>query len=428
MSIAAIALTVESQVGYIADFIPEQISSNEGIAAFVVVSAIFAVTQYYILGYVNQSNKERRFNARHLNVMHRGVTIAQFLLAGVIAFVILQILVTQEYNIAMLYLAQSVSYGLWIVTMGILAYALFSWYRLSYKNIMILILALSMAAYVANGVLGLLTHFDFLAQQNFVIRSGDVAAFPVPSLITVGDQINLANTIAVGIGYVFTWIGTVIMLRPYLTKIGRIKFWTIMAVAMVYYLIQFPLDFLGYYSPSEEANAMAYILIFSLAAVFTGIIFGAAFLSVARGLPKGTAVRENMTIAAYGFVLFYIAGSAMVSQAAYPPYGLVSVSFTGLSCYLIYNGLYSAAVSISRDSALRQSIRKSVNENSKLLGNIGTAQMEKELHARIMASTKKASDIETEKTGVEPTMTEDDMKSYLEGVINEVKKSETEQH
>jgi hypothetical protein len=293
---------------------------------------------------------------------------------------------------------------------------------------MILILALSMAAYVANGVLGLLTHFDFLAQQNFVIRSGDVAAFPVPSLITVGDQINLANTIAVGIGYVFTWIGTVIMLRPYLTKIGRIKFWTIMAVAMVYYLIQFPLDFLGYYSPSEEANAMAYILIFSLAAVFTGIIFGAAFLSVARGLPKGTAVRENMTIAAYGFVLFYIAGSAMVSQAAYPPYGLVSVSFTGLSCYLIYNGLYSAAVSISRDSALRQSIRKSVNENSKLLGNIGTAQMEKELHARIMASTKKASDIETEKTGVEPTMTEDDMKSYLEGVINEVKKSETEQH
>jgi hypothetical protein len=74
-----------------------------------------------------------------------------------------------------------------------------------------------------------------------------------------------------------------------------------------------------------------------------------------------------MIIAAYGFLLFYIAGSAWSSQAAYPPYGLVSVSFTGLSCYLIYNGLYFSAVSVSQDITLRQSIRKSVMEQSKLL-------------------------------------------------------------
>lgn len=29
-----------------------------------------------------------------------------------------------------------------------------------------------------------------------------------------------------------------------------------------------------------------------------------------------------MIIAAYGFVLFYVAGSAVVFQAPYPPYGL----------------------------------------------------------------------------------------------------------
>jgi hypothetical protein len=68
-----------------------------------------------------------------------------------------------------------------------------------------------------------------------------------------------------------------------------------------------------------------------------------------------------MIIAAYGFILFYVAGSALVLQAAYPPYGLVSVSFTGLSCYLIYNGLYFSAISVSQDMTLRQSIRKSVS-------------------------------------------------------------------
>jgi hypothetical protein len=287
---------------------------------------------------------------------------------------------------------------------------------------MVLILALSMAAYVANGVLNLYVFLDLLAQQNSVIRSGDAAVFPEFSTATLGDQINIASHIASSVAYVLTWIGTVMLLRPYLKKIGSIKFWTIMAAAMAYYLVQFPLFVLGYYTPSEDADAMTNILIFSMAAVFTGITFGAAFLSIARTLNQGSVVREYMIIAAYGFVLFYVAGSAMLSQAAYPPYGLVSVSFTGVSCYLIYRGLYSTAISVSQDTALRQSIRNSVREQSKLLDSIGTAQMEKEVQTRVMTLTKKASDTMTEKTGVETTMSEDDMKAYLEFVINEIKK------
>ncbi len=89
-----------------------------------------------------------------------------------------------------------------------------------------------------------------------------------------------------------------------------------MGAAMVYYLISFPLFVLGYYTPSEDVDAMTNILIFSLAGIFTGIIFGAAFLSVARTLQKGTALRNQMIIAAYGLLLFYVAGSAMAAQAS----------------------------------------------------------------------------------------------------------------
>ena len=122
-----------------------------------------------------------------------------------------------------------------------------------------------------------------------------------------------------------------------------------MGAAMVYYLISFPLFVLGYFTPSENVDAMANILIFSLGGIFTGIVFGAAFLSVARTLQKETALRNHMIIAAYGFLLFYIAGSAFAAQAAYPPYGLASVSFTGLSCYLIYyRPLFFSSYSISR--------------------------------------------------------------------------------
>jgi hypothetical protein len=165
---------------------------------------------------------------------------------------------------------------------------------------------------------------------------------------------------------------------------------------------------------------MTNILIFSLGGIFTGIIFRAAFLSVARTLQEESVLRNHLIIAAYGFLIFYIAGSATASQAAFPPYGLASVSFTGFSCYLIYAGLYSSAVTVSQDRAVRKSIRRSVTEQSRLLDSIGSAQMERELQTRVLTVAKKASDIIAKETGVEASMTEDDMKDYVQIVMKEL--------
>jgi hypothetical protein len=422
MAVVTITVTVDSQIGYIADFIPEQISSNVGVAALILIAIIFAITQYLILKYVKQSNKENRARALHLSLTSSLVSVAQYILVGIIAFVILQIIMAQHYNIVTLYASHAISYGLWIVTLGLLARAFLSWYRLSNKNVMVLILALSMIAYVVNGVTGLAYNFNMLSQQKSTITSKDVAYFPEFSIETLVGQINLIYQIAGIVAYVLTWIGTVKLLYPYIWKLGKVKFWAVMGVTMIYYLIAFPLFVLGYYTPSESVDAMTNLLIFSLAGLLTGIVFGAAFLSVARTLQKESDLRNHMIMAAYGFLLFYIAGSALASQAAYPPYGLASVSFIGLSCYLIYSGLYSSAVTVSQDVALRHSIRKSVTEQSKLLDSIGTAQMEQELQSRVITITKKLSDKMKEETGVEASMTLEDMKEHIEMVRKEIQK------
>ncbi|MFL6403448.1 MAG: hypothetical protein ACJ71M_08230 [Nitrososphaeraceae archaeon] len=70
--------------------------------------------------------------------------------------------------------------------------------------------------------------------------------------------------------------------------------------------------------------------------------------------------------------------------------------------------------------ALRQTIRKSVMEQSKLLDHIGSAQMERELQGRILTLAKKASNIMEEETGVEAPMTQDEMKDYMDLVIKEI--------
>jgi hypothetical protein len=422
MVIVIITLMVDSEIGYIADFIPEQVSSGLGVALFTAIAIIFTVTQYFILGYVKQSNKGNSARVLHLNLTHSIVSVAQFVLAGILAFVILQIIIAQQYGIITLYAAHVISYGLWIVILGLLARAFFSWYRLSRKNIMVLILALSMIAYVVNGITGLASYLDMLTQQKPVVTSTDIAYFPEFSIASLGSQIGLANQIASSIAYVLTWIGTAKLLYPHIKKLGKTKFWVIMGAAMAYYLVSFPLFVLGYFTPSENVDAMTNILIFSLGAVFSGVVFGAAFLSVARTLQKGSALRNHMMLAAYGFLLFYIAGSASAAQAAYPPFGLASVSFTGLSCYLIYSGLYSSAVTVSQDIALRTSIKRSVTEQSKLLDSMGTAQMEQELQSRVLRVTKKLSDKMEEDSGVEASLTEADIKEHIEMVRNEFKR------
>ncbi len=416
MTILAVVLTVESSIGYIADFIPEQLASSESIVTFIGIFAVFVVTQYYILAFVNYNNKSHNVRTRFLHTTHKIMTIIQYLLAGIILLVIIQILSAQQYNTILLDLAISISYIIWIIMFSILTKAFFSWYR-SKKNLMILIFALSMIAYVINGALGLYNQIDELAKRNLVIRLGDVAVFPESPSST-----DTVYQIAGIVSYVLTWIATVMLLRPYIEKIGKVKFWIMMGAPMVYYLIEFPLFSLGIFTPSEDSNAMTNILIFSLSAIIAGILFGVAFLSIARTLKSGTAARNYMIIAAYGFVLFYIAGSAWTSQAAYPPYGLISLSFTGLSCYLIYNGLYYSAVSISQDMTLRQSIKKSVMEQSKLLHSIGTAEMENKIQKQLLIVARKTSESMTDKTGIEPSMDESDIKTYMQIVIKEVSK------
>ena len=173
-------ITIDSQIGYIADFIPEQVSSDVGVATFILMAVIFAVTQYFILGYVKQTNKENRSGARvlHLSLTHSIVSIAQFVLVGILAFVIVQIIILQQYNILTIYASYVISFGLWISTLGLLAKAFFSWYQFSNKNFMVLILALPMVAFVFNGAANIVYYFAFLSEQKPVVTSSDVAYFP----------------------------------------------------------------------------------------------------------------------------------------------------------------------------------------------------------------------------------------------------------
>lgn len=182
------------------------------------------------------------------------VTVVHCTLIGIITFVVLQILFTSQYNTLAIALTIAISYGLWIIIMVLLARAFYSWYKSiasrsgSQSKILILILTASMVAYVVNGAFLLANYLVWIQGQSQIITSSSVAFFPDFDPKALVSQIGTVSQIVSGVAYVLTWISTVILLRPYMKKIGRTKFWSIMGFALVYYLIAFPYLFLDFFS------------------------------------------------------------------------------------------------------------------------------------------------------------------------------------
>ena len=131
-----------------------------------------------------------------------------------------------------------------------------------------------------------------------------------------------------------------------------------------------------------------------------------------------------MIISAYGIMLLFTSNQAiLLITAPYPPSGLATISFMILASYLISTGVYSSAISIAQDVKLRQSLRISVEEQqqSNLLDNIGSSQMEQEVRKKVVKVMKDLSYQTEEKTGIQTSLEEQDIKEYLNKVIEEVK-------
>jgi len=134
-------------------------------------------------------------------------------------------------------------------------------------------------------------------------------------------------------------------------------------------------------------------------------------------------LQNYLTIAGFGFFLFFASGSATVVQIPDPPYGIQMVSIVGISSYLIFFGLYSSAVVISDDVKVRQTIRNSAMEQSKLLGGISYAEMEHQITDHVVSVVKNISDKMVEESGVETNYADYDIKEQISLILEEIKKN-----
>ena len=132
-----------------------------------------------------------------------------------------------------------------------------------------------------------------------------------------------------------------------------------------------------------------------------GILFGVAFWMVGRSI-SDKKISDYMQLSAIGIMLLSISNQdAGLYLLPYPPFGLPTITFVGISSYLLFVGIYYSSISVSMNTELRKTIENSVEEQFKFVSKIGRSQMEKEIESRVKGITKRSAKILEENSGIE---------------------------
>jgi hypothetical protein len=426
VSIIIIALLLDTSVIRLSDLTLKS-TSNWTLALFAFISAISLVGQNLILRFIKHNIEEgtpAQKNLR-LNSIYRVAIMVHYVLAAILVFVVLQMLITSRYDVISLTSAITISYIFSIVMMGILTHRFLSWFRLN-KSYVIFLYGLSSGTLLVNVFVTLL-----LANSILLARPPEVMPHAITQVVKINDYpiLNYAYTITTIISFIITWFATMGLLRNY-TKMRKSTYQIVLILPLAYFVSQFLVFSLGLLGPTLISNPIFYgilfTIIFTLSKPIGGIIFGIGFWMIARNIDKNNVVRSYLIISGYGFLLFFTSNQAiLLTFTYYPPFGLVTISFVGLSSYLVLAGIYSSALSISQDANLRRQIRRLAIRESKILDSIGSAQMEEELRRRVLHIVK-INKTDMLESGIPSALDEERMHSYLNDVLEEIKTSKKE--
>jgi hypothetical protein len=402
-----------------------QFINNVRFSVFLAVGIISIIGQVLVLNIVkNRSNATiRARKVLHLSTIHKLVSSVQYCLIILFAALLTEIIATSVYSIVAVTLMTEISYLLAVIMMSILSYQFFSWFRTN-KDSLVLLYGLSAGMVAIN--LALTSTFVALVLNGFpsyvpAHQGMQFAPFIPPGSII--KSLNYAFQVSSVLSFMLMWIATVMLLNKYSQKWGKTKFYIIITIPLGYFLAQFLPLFPNLMSMLPLSSPFfifyVYTLIFSLSKPIGGILFGIAFLSIARNFDKANIVKTYMIACAYGLVLLFTSDQSIILvYVPYPPFGMASILFEGLASYIVLIGIYSSAVSMAQDIKLRTLIR---DVAVKFLDLIGTAQMEQEIIRNVTGVVSKFRSNIIEKSGIESSVDEENIKNYIKDVVEQLK-------
>lgn len=412
------ALLVDTSIKKISSFTGGIGHETENLIIFILMIVVYAMGQYLILKFPGGSHL-------HFQLAYNVVRLSQYVLIAILATIAWQIIFTGGYSSILLKTVVWINYIMLIVLTGSLSHRFLVW-SIPNRNRIVLAYAIAMGVLSISGVFTVLYINNALSGQRNIDYIQSLES-PIAIVASTQNIFNSSYFVSSVAAFILTWFATILLLNHYSKKLGKVRYWILVLIPLVYFLSQFESIFLNVFVSFRKEDpilfGVIYTLIFSATKPAGGILFGIAFWSTSRNI-ENRVVKNYLIISAYGMILMFSANQPVgLTLIPYPPFGLVTICFLGLASYLVFIGIYSTSMSVALDTKLRTMIRKSTLDESRFIETIGTSEMEKLIERRVHDMISRTEANFKKEVGIEPSLTESEAIEYIKKVLEEVKKS-----
>lgn len=393
-------------------------SAYESMVTYTLMVFFYSIGQYLISVYIKRKTiKISQKLRRVFKILLRTIVFAQYLSIIIVITVLIQLLINSRYNTFLLEFSVWLNYVQAIFLTLLLFYYFIVWFK-NTRGYSILPYAVSVILLTVNVSFVFLYAQDMLSNLPSEIRPHRPYILPTPNS-TLVDGIRVSSLLS----YIGMWVATSFQLRNHVEKLGKVMYWVLISLPLIYFLLQFQpalLQSISSYFHQDIIFNILYTLFFSAAKPIGGILFGTAFWILGIKT-KNVTLKSFMILTAYGLVIFFASNQAIIlTYGIYPPFGLITISFLGAGAYLLFVGIYSSSISVAQDISLNKMLKQQLTKFG-FIENIGSgerARIETKIANRAVNLGKKMEDL----SGLPTSWEEQDIHDYIKLYYQEIRK------
>ena len=156
----------------------------------------------------------------------------------------------------------------------------------------------------------------------------------------------------------------------HISLVKNLRYWAIICIPILYFLSQYLIVYLEEIDPVKQfsiENTSIYSYLYNLflntIGIIGGICFGIPFFMIARSTGH-VQLKRSIMMTGLGLIVLTGANAAsIVVMTNYPPWGVISFSFSIAGSFCLIIGLDTAALYIASDNSLRRVLRKSPKDS-----------------------------------------------------------------
>lgn len=408
--------------------IAEEPKPVENAYTFLILCVFFVTINIFLLRYIQSSRLIPENNTTLIRYLQKSIIIIQFFISTVLVVISFQTLLFGYTDVIFIFTVTYVSNIVTIVFLTIIDCQFIRWF-FSNKNTLILSYCIAFLLVTATSILSTIYLGNNLAHYDSEVRLSLIKT-QISGYTNYGENIytltELYNYLSL-VSFVSLWIPSIYLLKSYSSRLGKIKFYAIATLSMLYFVLPFLANQFGlfdsYISVYDTQFNLIYYLIFSPYKQIGGLLFGIIFWVLAKKI-KRTTLQILVKTAGLGMILLF--GSQVIYGLTYiisPPFGLVTISFQTLASYMVLLGIFLSAKELSLDARIRKELYRTGKE-SMLLQNISIAELEKIFEKKMEKIVKENSlALDNPKDNITDN---EDYAKYAKDIIEQLEKAKSE--